>query len=60
MGSENDKRLKDLAKEAPEVKPPEELTKSQSAPAQQRMNPYDQRANSPPNNKSSAKLQQSK
>ena len=24
MGSENDKRLKDLAKEAPEVKPPEE------------------------------------
>ena len=50
MGSENDKRLKDLAKEAPEVKPPEELTKSQSAPAQQRMNPYDQRANAPPNN----------
>ena len=55
MGSENDKRLKDLAKEAPEVKPPEELTKSQSAPAQQRMNPYDQRANAPPNNKSSPK-----
>ena len=49
MGSENDKRLKDLAKEAPETKPPEDLSKSQAAPSPnpQRTNPYDQRNNIP-------------
>ena len=54
MGSENDKRLKDLAKENPypqQQKPPEEMNvnKSQSSPNNQRINPYDQRAraNSP-------------
>ena len=49
MGSENDKRLKDLAKEHEESKPStNELTKSQSAPCQ-RVNPYDQRQNNPQN-----------
>ena len=49
MGSENDKRLKDLAKEHEESKPStNELTKSQSAP-NQRVNPYDQRQNNPQN-----------
>ena len=49
MGSENDKRLKDLAKEHVESKPStNELTKSQSAP-NQRVNPYDQRQNNPQN-----------
>ena len=50
MGSENDKRLKDLAKESPEVKPKEDISKSQAAPIQNnpRSNPYDQRANVPP------------
>ena len=49
MGSENDKRLKDLAKEREESKPStNELTKSQSAP-NQRVNPYDQRQNNPQN-----------
>ena len=49
MGSENDKRLKDLAKEHVESKPStNELTKSQSAPCQ-RVNPYDQRQNNPQN-----------
>ena len=49
MGSENDKRLKDLAKGHEESKPStNELTKSQSAP-NQRVNPYDQRQNNPQN-----------
>ena len=50
MGSENDKRLKDLAKESPEVKPKEDISKSQAASIQNnpRSNPYDQRANVPP------------
>ena len=49
MGSENDKRLKDLAKEHEESNPStNELTKSQSAP-NQRVNPYDQRQNNPQN-----------
>ena len=49
MGSENDKRLKDLAKEHEESKPStNELTKSQTAP-NQRVNPYDQRQNNPQN-----------
>ena len=50
MGSENDKRLKDLAKESPEQKPKEDLSKSQTAQNNQRANPYDQRANIPQQN----------
>ena len=49
MGSENDKRLKDLAKENPVPQAqPNPLSISQthsSPPAMQRMNPYDQRSN---------------
>ena len=52
MGSENDKRLKDLANENPypqqqqQQRPPEEMNvnKAQSSPNNQRINPYDQRA----------------
>ena len=54
MGSENDKRLKDLTRENPypqQQKPPEEINvmKAQSATNNQRINPYDQmaRASSP-------------
>jgi len=55
MGSENDKRLKDLAQEnpAPQSSPnPNPLTISQTQsnpPAMQRINPYDQRSNVQPN-----------
>jgi len=51
MGSENDKRLKDLAQENPSVQSspnqnPLSLSQSQSnPPAMQRINPYDQRSN---------------
>ena len=51
MGSENDKRLKDLAQENPSVQSspsPNPLSISQTnsnPPAMQRLNPYDQRSN---------------
>ncbi len=53
MGSENDKRLKDLAKESPvPTNQQEDIHKSQSLPnnsPNQRFNPYDQRSNPPQN-----------
>jgi hypothetical protein len=55
MGSQNEKRLKDLAQEnpAPQTSPnpnPLSLSQTQSnPPAMQRMNPYDQRSNMQPN-----------
>ena len=51
MGSENDKRLKDLAQENPSTQSspsPNPLSISQvqsNPPSMQRLNPYDQRAN---------------
>ena len=51
MGSENDKRLKDLAQENPSIQSspsPNPLSISQvqsNPPSMQRLNPYDQRAN---------------
>ena len=53
MGSENDKRLKDLAKEPVETNKKDDLSKSQSGPTNQRTNPYDQRANNQPMNQNS-------
>ena len=45
MGSENDRRLKDLEKENPVQEQKADLSKSQSNLNNQRYNPYDQRSN---------------
>ena len=45
MGSENDRRLKDLEKENPAPEQKADLSKSQSNLNNQRYNPYDQRSN---------------